>query len=90
MDMSEFLGSTGVPINVQKDPARNQAMCANPDSPDCQALQLSFGSNHSGITQMAFCDGHVESVPEDIDARVWSEYGTRAGQVLATGGAPPR
>jgi prepilin-type N-terminal cleavage/methylation domain-containing protein/prepilin-type processing-associated H-X9-DG protein len=91
MDMSEFLGSTGVPINVQKDSAQNQAMCANPNSAECQALQLSFGSNHSGIAQMLFCDGHVESVPQDIDAMVWSDYGTRAGQVLQSGGAaPPR
>jgi prepilin-type N-terminal cleavage/methylation domain-containing protein/prepilin-type processing-associated H-X9-DG protein len=91
MDMSEFLGSTGVPINVQRDPSQNQAMCANPNSPECQALQLSFGSNHSGIAQMLFCDGHVEAVPEDIEAKVWSDYGTRASQVLQQGGAaPPR
>ncbi len=91
MDMSEFLGSTGVPINVQKGSAQNQALCANPDSPECQALQLSFGSNHSGIALMLFCDGHVEGVPEDIESKVWSDYGTRAGQVLQSGGAaPPR
>jgi prepilin-type N-terminal cleavage/methylation domain-containing protein/prepilin-type processing-associated H-X9-DG protein len=91
MDMSEFLGSTGVPINVQKDSAQNQALCANPNSPECQALQLSFGSNHSGIALMLFCDGHVEGVPEDIESKVWSDYGTRAGQVLQQGGAaPPR
>jgi prepilin-type N-terminal cleavage/methylation domain-containing protein/prepilin-type processing-associated H-X9-DG protein len=91
MDMSEFLGSTGVPINVQRDPAQNQAWCASPDSPECQALQLSFGSDHSGITQMVFCDGHVEAVQEGIDPQVWSDHGTRAGQTLFTGGtAPPR
>jgi prepilin-type processing-associated H-X9-DG protein len=91
MDLSEMLGSTGVKINVSRDPTRNQAFCVNPDSPDCQALQLSFGSAHPGITQMVFCDGHVEAVQEDIDDDVWSDYGTRASQVLSSGGAaPPR
>jgi prepilin-type processing-associated H-X9-DG protein len=91
MDLSEFLGSTGVPINLQKDSGQNQAMCANPNSPECQALQLSFGSNHSGIALMVFCDGHVEPVGDDIESKVWSDYGTRAGQVLQQGGAaPPR
>lgn len=86
MDLSEFLGSTGVPINVQKDPNTNQAWCANPNSPECQALQLSFGSRHTGVAQMVFCDGHVEAVEEGIDKQVWSDYGTRASQVLSTGG----
>lgn len=91
MDMSEMLGSTGVPINVQRDPATNQAMCANPESPECQALQLSFGSKHPGVTQMVFCDGHIEAVDESIDKVVWSDYGTRASQIINTGGsAPPR
>jgi hypothetical protein len=86
MDMSEFLGSTGVPINVQKGAAENNAMCSNPDSADCQALQLSFGSNHSGIVQMVFCDGHIEAIEENIDRQPWSDFGTRASQVLYTGG----
>ena len=77
MDLSEMLGSTGVPINAQN--TYSQKDCdSSPDSPGCQALQLSFGSKHSGITQMVFCDGHVESVEEDIDKQVWSDYGTRA------------
>lgn len=86
MDLSEFLGSTGVPINVQRDPATNQAACSNPNSPDCQALQLSFGSEHSGVVQMVFVDGHVEAVQEGIDPNVWSNYGTRANQVRYSGG----
>jgi prepilin-type processing-associated H-X9-DG protein len=89
MDLSEFLGSTGVPINVQRDPATNQAWCTNPDSPECQALQLSFGSMHSGGAQMVFCDGHVETVNEDIEKQVWSEFGTRSGQTLYNEGTPP-
>ena len=88
-DNSEMLGSTAVPINVQKDAGQNQAMCSTPDSPQCHALQLSFGSAHSGITQMVFCDSHIEVVQEDIDAVVWSDYGTRGGQTTVSGGTPP-
>jgi prepilin-type N-terminal cleavage/methylation domain-containing protein len=85
-DLSEFLGSTGVPINLQRSPQENQMVCQNPDSAECQALQLSFGSAHSGIAQMVFVDGHLEAVQQDIDPKVWSDYGTRASQVLYTGG----
>jgi prepilin-type N-terminal cleavage/methylation domain-containing protein/prepilin-type processing-associated H-X9-DG protein len=82
VDLSEFLGSTGIGINLQGTAPENQAKCANPDSPDCQALQLSFGSAHPGVVQMCFVDGHVESVQENIDKQVWSDYGTRASQTL--------
>jgi prepilin-type N-terminal cleavage/methylation domain-containing protein/prepilin-type processing-associated H-X9-DG protein len=86
MDLSEMLGSTGVhPPNAQN--IYSQRDCdSNPESPACQALQLAFGSKHNGITQMVFCDGHVESVTDDIDKQIWSDYGTRASQVLSTGG----
>ena len=84
-DLSEFLGSTGVGINLQGTPAENQAKCSNPNSADCQALQLSFGSAHPGIVQMIFVDGHSESISEDIDKQVWSDYGTRASQTLSDG-----
>jgi prepilin-type N-terminal cleavage/methylation domain-containing protein/prepilin-type processing-associated H-X9-DG protein len=85
MDLSEMLGSTGVRINAQN--TFSQRDCdSNPDSPGCQELQLSFGSKHTGIAQMVFCDGHVEGVQEDIDKQVWSDYGTRASQILQTGG----
>jgi hypothetical protein len=89
MDLSEMLGSTGVPINVQRSPKENQEACINPDDGRCQALQLSFGSAHNGVVQMVFCDAHIEVVDEDIDAAVWSDYGTRASQTLIIGGAPP-
>ena len=89
MDLSEMLGSTGVPINAQR--TYGQKDCdANPESPGCQALQLSFGSKHPGVAQMVFCDGHVEAVQEDIDKLVWSDHGTRASQTLYNeGGSPP-
>ena len=90
-DISEFLGSTGVGINLQGTAAENQRIClGKEDSPACQALQLSFGSEHPGIVQAVFADGHIESIEEEIDAQVWSDYGTRAGQFYSTGGAGRR
>jgi prepilin-type N-terminal cleavage/methylation domain-containing protein/prepilin-type processing-associated H-X9-DG protein len=90
-DLSEMLGSTGVAINYQKSPSETKAWCASGgESVECQAVQLSFGSMHSGLAQMVFCDGHIESVAEDIDKQVWSDYGTRASQsVYLDSGAPP-
>ncbi len=85
-DLSEFLGSTAVPINFQgKTKEENTELCRSPDSVDCQKLQLCFGSNHPGIAQGVYCDGHVESFAEDIDEQVWSDVGTRASQRLAIG-----
>lgn len=83
-DLSEFLGSTGVPINLQEtsDAHRQWCSASNGDNAKCQSLQVGFGSEHSSATHMAFCDGHVELVKEDIDAKAWSDYGTRASQVL--------
>jgi prepilin-type N-terminal cleavage/methylation domain-containing protein/prepilin-type processing-associated H-X9-DG protein len=88
-DLSEFLGSTGIPINFHRTPSENQAMCRSPESKECQKLQLSFGSEHPGITQVVFCDGHVQSIAEDVEGRVWSDYGTRAGQTVTGGGGTP-
>jgi prepilin-type N-terminal cleavage/methylation domain-containing protein/prepilin-type processing-associated H-X9-DG protein len=85
-DPSEFLGSTAVAINVQKSPRENQDMCRSPTSTACQALQLSFGSTHPGVVQMAYVDGHVEAIQESMDAQAWSDAGTRASQVFTTGG----
>jgi prepilin-type processing-associated H-X9-DG protein len=89
-DPSEFLGSTAVGINLQTTPAENQRLCRSAESPACQALQLSFGSTHSGIVQMVYVDGHVEQVEESIDPKVWSDQGSRASQIFTTGGADYR
>ncbi len=85
-DISEFLGSTAVPINLQRTPRENQDICRSPSAAACQALQLSFGSSHPGIVQMAYVDGHVEAVQESMDAQAWSDVGTRASQTFTTGG----
>ncbi len=89
-DMSEFLGSTGVGINLQGTSAENQQLCRSPDAVACQALQLSLGSEHNGIVQVLYVDGHVESIEEDIDSLVWRDIGTRAGQSFSNGGADRR
>jgi prepilin-type N-terminal cleavage/methylation domain-containing protein/prepilin-type processing-associated H-X9-DG protein len=85
-DLSEFLGSTAVAINYHRGtPEERQQWCSPADSAKCQAIQLAFGSDHTGIAQMVFCDGHVEQIQEEIDALTWSNYGSRASQVLDTG-----
>jgi hypothetical protein len=72
-DLSEALGSTGVPINAQND-----YTCDWPGP--CQIVQLSFSSAHRGGILVAHCDGSVRFIDETIEADVWSEMGTRAGQ----------
>ena len=84
-DMSEFLGSTAVPINFQTNSEQHRQWCSSPESSECQALQLAFGSEHPGIAQMVFCDGHVDAIQESIDMNVWSDYGTRDGQLPDAG-----
>lgn len=36
-----------------------------------------FGSAHSSVFNMAFCDGHVESISFDVDPTVHKNYGNR-------------
>jgi prepilin-type N-terminal cleavage/methylation domain-containing protein/prepilin-type processing-associated H-X9-DG protein len=84
-DMSEFLGSTGVRMNYHTNSEQHRQWCSSPDSSECQALQLAFGSEHPGMAQMAFCDGHVQAINEDVDLIVWSDYGTRASQRAGEG-----
>jgi prepilin-type processing-associated H-X9-DG protein len=77
-EMSEGIGSTGVPMNLQ-NLAPNQ--CATPTSAACKNLQLSFGSLHPGGMNAAHCDGSIAFISEDIDAVAWSALGTRDSQV---------
>lgn len=72
-DLSEALGSTGVPPNLHK-----VYNCNSPASGECQALQLSFSSQHPGIVQVVLCDGSVKSINESVDLRIWSYLGSRA------------
>jgi prepilin-type N-terminal cleavage/methylation domain-containing protein len=81
LDVSECMGSTGVPINYQAQ-FLGQRKCFNDnDSVDCHKIQLAFGSEHPGGMQGAKCDGSVDYIQEDIDAIVWRDMGTRASQV---------
>ena len=68
-DVSEFLGSTGAPINVRKGEP---------------GYELSFSSAHSGGTNVVLCDGSVHLIAEDIDPQTWSHLGQRAdGQTIS-------
>ena len=78
-DVSEMLGSTGVAPNFGQK-LRPNPCAENSLTPDCQAYQPSFSSAHPGVVQMAAVDGHVEAIADDIDAVVWSDWGTRASQ----------
>ncbi|QDT67816.1 hypothetical protein MalM25_07220 [Planctomycetes bacterium MalM25] len=88
-DVSELLGSTGVPPNLGLDSFENRELCASGrhTQPPCQQLQISFSSRHPGVVNMCYVDAHVESISADIEAQVWSDIGTRASQTYETGGA---
>jgi prepilin-type N-terminal cleavage/methylation domain-containing protein len=45
---------------------------------DCFGLQISFSSNHPGMTQVVMCDGSVQTIQEDIDIEIWNHMGTRS------------
>ncbi len=79
-DPSEAMGSTAVPINLQNQYPGIEG-CTGLTIPDCQKLQLAFGSAHPGSVNTLRCDGSVETVSEAIDALVWRDLGTRAGQL---------
>ena len=50
---------------------------------DCDGLQVSFSSDHPGITQVVMCDGSVQAVEEHIDETIWSEMGSRSEKFAA-------
>ncbi len=80
-DMSEALGSFGVPLNMQTR-FKNQNPCLDFRSGrvDCQALQLSFSSAHPGGINICLCDGSVKFLENDTDEEILTAYGTRASQ----------
>ncbi len=79
-DLSEALGSTGVPINYQKQFFGNNP-CEGGSDADCQKIQLAFSSDHPGGMHGAKCDGSVAFIQEGIDLIVWRDLGTRASQI---------
>ncbi|MCO6043687.1 DUF1559 domain-containing protein [Aeoliella sp. ICT_H6.2] len=86
-DMSEAVGSTGVPINYQNE-VRDQDPCSSPSHPYCQKLQLAFGSEHPGGMQGVRVDGSVDFFQENMDAVAYRDLATRASQVPGSTGGP--
>ncbi len=89
-DISEFLGSTAVGLNLVGTQAENKQLCRTASSPACQAIQLSFGSTHPGVILFTYVDGHVGTMQESVEQEVLSDLGTRASQVFDNGGADRR
>ena len=79
-DSSECLGSTGVGINLHTTNtcSRDNPLKKKGRYGDCQALQISFSSAHPGGINIVLCDGTVKFIEEQINAKVWSEMGTRS------------
>jgi prepilin-type processing-associated H-X9-DG protein len=46
---------------------------------------VSARSMHPGGVQLAFCDGHVELIGDDVELNVWRAYATRAGNEIIDG-----
>jgi len=74
-DMSEGLGSTGVPINMRRVP---------PGDPNFGAYELSYGSRHTGGANFVFCDGSVKFIKDSISPAMLSAIGTRNGGEVVT------
>jgi prepilin-type N-terminal cleavage/methylation domain-containing protein/prepilin-type processing-associated H-X9-DG protein len=81
-DLSEAMGSTAVPMNLQNQPAFACVMIGRRINPKCQLLQLSFGSEHPGGMNLVRCDGSVSYLGEDVDDLVWRDLATRAQQTI--------
>ncbi|MBA3482879.1 MAG: DUF1559 domain-containing protein [Pirellulales bacterium] len=78
-DLSEGLGSTAVPMNLQNQ--GGSRLCIGAALPDCQKLQLAFGSAHPGGMNAVRCDGSVEFLIDSIDVIAWRDLGTRESQL---------
>jgi prepilin-type processing-associated H-X9-DG protein len=82
--------------NSDPDTGNNETWCtghnndnfrttADPPKQDQQGYEDGnlFGSAHSSVWNVAFCDGHVEAIGYDIDPKVHKSYGNRKdGQVF--------
>jgi prepilin-type processing-associated H-X9-DG protein len=73
-DMSEHLGSTGVPMNLKP---------VAPGTAAFAAYEFSFGSRHTGGANFALADGSVRFVPQTIDLVIYKAMGSRNGGEVA-------
>jgi prepilin-type N-terminal cleavage/methylation domain-containing protein/prepilin-type processing-associated H-X9-DG protein len=74
-DMSEFLGSTGVPMNAPKPAVGTPAFAA---------YELSYGSRHTGGANFLMGDGSVRFIRTSIAPATFSALGTRNGGEVVT------
>jgi prepilin-type processing-associated H-X9-DG protein len=66
-EVSEAIGSTGVPLNAVLTDTW------------IDAKEICFSSLHFGGCLFVFADGHVQFLSEGIDSRLYSNLGTIAG-----------
>jgi len=78
-DSGSFEGASMVARNADDELASG---AHTPGCYDCFGLQMSFSSNHPGMTQVLMCDGSVQTVQEDIDVDIWSQMGTRSDKFV--------
>lgn len=74
-DWSEACGSTGVPLNFK--------LPKNASKAEIGKAEVAFGSRHPGGANMLFADGAVRYATDNVDPKVWSALGTRAGNEIA-------
>jgi prepilin-type N-terminal cleavage/methylation domain-containing protein len=74
-DMSEVVGSTGVPMNLPPVEAGTPAFAA---------YEFSFGSRHTGGANFGIGDGSVKFLSQSIDLKTYSALGTRYGGEVAS------
>ncbi len=72
-DYSEFLGSTGVPMNIYLEKLRTGETPVLGE----QQMQVSYGSAHPGGCHILLGDGSARFVSETVDAVTWSNLGNR-------------
>ena len=78
-----FAGYDATEYNHVAPPNWSGQDCGNysaiPDTPGEHAI-LSARSEHPGVVNVGFGDGHVTTVSDDVDLAVWRALGTRNGE----------